>query len=135
MTGWLKGRDEESERRRMRRDAAEYVPRSVRPPDAQRLAPADLEDEAEGPDADLAFLASLASEAIAADDGLTSHGPPEPTARPAAQDDDLRLFKESRLVPARRVPPAAALAPDVEIADLVEDLSTVAAALRLRKAA
>jgi len=132
MTRWLRNRDGERARHQARRDAADYVPRSVRPPEAQRLAPADLDVPAEGePDADLLLLESLAAEAgdVA---GPTADAPAG--RRPGA--DDLRLFHESRLLPSRRVLPAVALAPDVEIADLLEDLSTTAAALRrLRKAA
>lgn len=114
-----------------------YVPASMRPrPDPAQAA---LEpDDPDIDDAQVRFLASLAERVEAdASSAARRRGDALATSRPRRVDDDavLSVFRDS----APEYDPYEGLRklniPDVEIADLVDELSTTAAALRRRRAA
>ncbi len=117
---------------------APYVPASVRTPEKQRMSawvPSLDPERSDEPDEDIAFLTALVK-------GETpARTQPSAAARdihtgsaPDAQMDALEVF---RAIDAEYVVPASRMlkVPQVELGDLLEDLSTVAAALRNRKAA
>jgi hypothetical protein len=114
---------------------ASYVPASVRVPEMQRFAPLETAD---GPDEDLDFLSALAGEVDRA-------RPSKPAARGDMSEnqkmidrkpDRLEIFREFAPDLDEKTSITNLIAiPDVDIGDVLEDLSTTAAALRLRKAA
>jgi len=113
-------------------DARRYVPASVIPrPSRETIAAEDFDGER---DADIEFLESLL-------DGVAGAPPPEP---PAASDahrtveapvDDLAPFRERRIDRDEQLQRRSATVSDIHLAHLVDELETVAAALRRRKAA
>ncbi|MEX2247423.1 MAG: hypothetical protein WEC75_12145 [Dehalococcoidia bacterium] len=110
-------------------DVDGFFPRSMRAPELQRFAqPGDANDAEE----DVRFLASLAEQ-------LGQKAQPEgraPTGTPPEEpEDELAAFHEARLVPQRRAIPAPLRVEDVAMTELIDELETTAAALRLRKAA
>lgn len=128
---------------------SEYVPQSARPPEFQRLAPFNLDDDAtDGPDEDIEFLASLARQVDAAPSGIRSERrvprvtpPPaqnvyEPIERRPAEREAMQAFQDYAAHRAEVTPtPPALRVADVDVADLVEDLADTIAALRRRRAA
>jgi hypothetical protein len=117
---------------------APYVPASVRVPELQRFASFDTEIELDEPDEDIEFLTALASEVPP-----PVRPSPKP-ARPLTQNekmidrkpDNLQIFREfAPQVDYRTSVSQVIDVRDVEIGDLLEDLSTTAAALRRKKAA
>lgn len=117
---------------------APYVPASVRTPEKQRLSAwmPDLDPElGDEPDADIEFLTALVN------GEKPERTQPSAAARdihkgsaPDAQMDALEVFRADHT---EHVVPASKMlkVPHVELGDLLEDLSTVAAALHNRKAA
>ena len=130
-----------------RRDEVEsLLPASVKHPEANRFTPlgSDFDGDDES-DEDIEFLESIVRAvegdapppvAKLAPAPMPLHTP-APTRRiPISKDDDLSLFREIQVDRKERtVIEARVEIEDVELADLLEDLSTTAAALRRRKAA
>lgn len=116
---------------------AKMVPASARAPETQRFARQDDADP-DAPDEDLAFLASLASEV----DRAPSPSP-RVQARPdavrtvtlPAEEEKLNVFREMKDAPVSDRDAMADRVEQVDLDDILETLSTTAAALRLRKAA
>lgn len=136
MAGWLrKQRDDEDERIR-RADLGELLPASVFRPETARLTPlgSDMPDDA--PDVDLEFLSGLAQEVDAERARLGNEAAAGASTAGERSDEALQFFRdmsnERDQDVVRRYNFHLA---DVEIADLLEDLSTTAAALRARRAA
>jgi hypothetical protein len=124
---------------RMDRYYTALVPASARSPEVQRLAIAIGDDENEGPDEDIEFIASLVKEI---------ERTPRPIARstPAiaprietptvpTEEEKLNVFREMTAELERPKPAEMLKVEDVDMADLIETLSITAAALRRRKAA
>lgn len=125
---------------------SDYVPQSARPPEFQRLAPFNFDEEpGDGPDEDIEFLASLARQVDAPPAGTRSERrAPRATPAPAqnvyepiarAEPDAMQAFQDyaARRAESVPVPPVLRVA-DVEMGDLVEDLADTIAALRRRAA-
>ena len=139
-----------------------FLPASARPYEKQRLA-IYTDDDADGPDEDIEFLASLVEEIErepaaplsdkrpapqAAAQGDSDAGAPirarpiRPmpaaaiTTRVAAPDDEAKLnvFRAMRDEPDRARTSRDLGVRDVDIDDLLEDLATTAAAIRRRSA-
>ena len=112
------------------------LPASVRNPEKHRFGGDSDTDEVSSNDEDLQFLAALAREAT--DVAERAAEPETGTAATrtvvAASDDALDMFRESRQTLKAQHGYAHRVEP-VDIADLLEDLATTAAALRRRKAA
>jgi hypothetical protein len=146
MAGWLRKPKEESES-----VAAVYedelrlrMPSSVRGPEGNRLTrlePADMVSlDIDGDDdEDLEFLATIVDEVKKEE----TEAPPPPRAQksavplqraPANVDETLRIFAETREMHHERRS-SALNPPHVEMADLLEDLALIRAAMRARKAA
>lgn len=140
-----------------------FLPASARPYEKQRLAIYTDVDDADGPDEDIEFLASLVKEIErqpapplsdkrpvpqAAAQGDSDAGAPiraRPirampaaaiTMRVAAPDDETKLnvFRAMRDEPDRARTSRDLGVRDVDLDDLLEDLSTTAAAIRRRSA-
>jgi hypothetical protein len=113
------------------------LPASVRSPEKNRFTPLGSDAPAESDDTDLEFLAEIAR-AAAADVAR----PQRRTIRPATQkvtvapeDDGLAAFREMAHERERKTVSSSIHVDDVDLADLMEDLATTAAALRKRRAA
>ncbi len=127
---------------RLDRLYAEMVPASARSPEMQRLlSPAGGQDtDPDGPDEDLEFLASIAREIDRTPIAPSRFQPaPAPRAEQAmiapTEEQKLNLFRQMK-DESEHVRNAASLrVQDVDLDDLLEDLSTTAAALRRHKAA
>jgi hypothetical protein len=156
-------RDDPENRLDQRHDLLRALPASARPREMQRFAAIGAtDDDNEGPDEDIEFLESLVSEIdtapapdprarplrtpapASADVSATSLPRPAPSApRPASitmrvpTDDDahLNVFRAVRGEPDRVRTSRELRVTDVDLDDLLEDLATTAAAIRLRKAA
>jgi hypothetical protein len=123
------------EQRATRRMAGgDHVPASARSPERMRMAaydgsPVDETDE------DVDFIARLAREAEATLASPSDPPPVHPRRFTVPAADVLDVFREIRPErPRPRVLQTMDIAP-VDMDDLLEQLSTTAAALRLRKAA
>jgi hypothetical protein len=141
MAGWLKRTRDEGDEEGIHpgEDALARVPASARGPEANRFTPlgSDMPDDSEG-DQDIDLIQSLISEV---EQEEAKKNPPaslrmrenSPNARKSTTED-LEMFRASK------TQGDIALRHDfrvehVEMADLLEDLSVTAAALRGRKAA
>lgn len=114
---------------------SEYLPASVRVPELQRLAIFD-DAEPDGPDEDLEFLTALASEVDATARQKRPARAQSQNDKMIDHKDEMQVFRELAPEPDYRTPVSQVIQiNDVEIDDLLEDLSTTAAALRRRKAA
>ncbi len=121
---------------------AAMVPASARTPELQRLlAPlADEDSDPDGPDEDLEFLASLAREIDRAPIAPTRFQPApvphseQPVIAPT-EDQKLNFFRQMKDEPENIRPSESLHVQDVDLDDLLETLSTTAAALRRRRAA
>jgi len=148
MAGWLHRpkRKELDDDGVDRRDEVEsLLPASVKQPETNRFTPlgSDFEGEGEESDEDIEFFEAIVR-AVEGDEPAPMVKPapmpihtPAPSRRiPAPPDDDLSLFREvqvdrkERSVIAERVD-----IEDVDMGELLDELSTTAAALRRRKAA
>jgi len=123
---------EPENRRQTQRDGIHgRVPASTRAPERQRFASHDaLDDEDEG---DLAFLAALVEDAESVEPAPDVQRPARRFTVPA--DQHLDLFRQNLVARSRPRVLEQMTIEDVEIDDLMEQLSTTAAALRRRKAA
>jgi hypothetical protein len=114
-------------------DVRRFVPASVKAPELQRFAQPDLEPDDVGEDVDLEFLARLT-------DATDNDAPREPApyrvpATPSRVADDLGAFREVRMAEVEPGLSEKLRVPHVDLDELLDDLSTTAAALRRRKAA
>ena len=120
-----------------RRAEPPYVPASMRP----RPAPVSpqLDGDNEGPDEEIAFLASLA-EQVAREGRAPAADAPSPrrvqrTQEPEEDDDPLRAFRAQAPVSDPYEGVRKLHIDAVEMDELLDDLSMTAAALRRRRAA
>ena len=135
MTGWLKNRTHEEEAAPLRPDVAAMLPPSVRPPDSNRFTPLGSDAPEDVDDEDLAFLTTLANEVDRAAAPKTIAPPAEPPLRGAnSRIDDMQVFREMK-DEGRQTTRYDHHLRDVDIADLLEELSDVQAALRQRRVA
>jgi hypothetical protein len=119
--------------------ARDLVPASAKSPDAQRLMLFNPDEEIdESSDQDLAFLhALIAGDMSAPEPSQRAPGNPEPAPEPelARRGDDLDVFREMAAL-RQRVELAKHLrVDDVDMGDLLEELQTTRAALRLHREA
>jgi hypothetical protein len=134
MSSWLRGRRNEADATAVPPDVVDLLPPSVRRPEAGRFAAPDANVPDDADDADLDFLAALASEI----DGKavpTGDGQPQTPLRGASpRIDDLQVFRQMKDEGDKTIRFDHQVA-DVEMGDLLEELNTIRAALRGRKAA
>ncbi len=129
-----------------REEVESLLPASVKHPEANRFTPlgTDFDGEEES-DEDIEFLESIVRAvegdapppmAKLAPAPMPLHTPAPTRLIPQPPDDDLSLFREVQVDRKERtVIEARVEIEDVEMADLLDELSTTAAALRRRKAA
>ena len=145
MGGWLRPKKEVAEPLVAPDEVMAYVPSSVRGPEGNRFTPlgSDMPEMDGEDDEDLEFLESIARSLKETPDSVgqfVGTGALKPraqqgerTQQPPPALDDMHVFREM----------SGDLGdmkydfklPDVDMADLLEDLSTTASALRQRKAA
>jgi hypothetical protein len=141
MSGWLKPKKQEAEPLVPPEQVAAFVPASVRQPEVDRFTPltSDLpEGDDDEHDEDLDFLESIArsveepSKSVGQYIDTTAAAP---KARQTQQQmlDEMQVFREMKGEIADMK--FDFKLDDVDMADLLEDLSTTASALRQRKAA
>jgi hypothetical protein len=113
------------------------LPASVRSPEKNRFTPLGSDAPADTEDTDLEFLTAIAR-AAEADVSRT----PKRTIRPALkrvtiapENDGLDAFREIKHDRERKTTAPTIQVDDVDLIDLMEDLATIAAALRKRRAA
>jgi len=113
------------------------LPASVRSPEKNRFTPLGSDAPPDTEDTDLEFLAEIAR-AAEADVART----PKRTIRPALkrvtlapEDDGLDAFREMKHDREKKIAARSIQVDDVDMVDLMEDLTTIAAALRKRRAA
>jgi hypothetical protein len=131
-------RDESDSGAEIPREAVEArLPASVRSPEKNRFTPLGSDAPPESDDTDLEFLAEIARAAEA-----DVARPRRRTIRPAVQrvtvapeDDGLNAFREMAHERERKTVSSSIHVDDVDLVDLMEDLTTTAAALRKRRAA
>lgn len=141
MSSWLrKGHRNDDEAPAIRPDIEALLPASVRRPEAHRLMPLESDVPDDAHDEDLDFLATLVEEIDRKPQAVKPARPPAfgpaVSAKRAAEHrmDELRVFRDMKddgRAPARH----DFLLDNVDMDDLLEELSTVRAALRRRKAA
>ncbi len=126
----------EPENRRQKGDETWLrVPTSARPPENQRLAAQMSVTELDEDDEDIAFLKALARQAEADVQQSRERKPVAARRFNVSADETLDMFRENYVErPRARVLNNMEVEP-VEMDDLLEQLSTTAAALRIRKAA
>ena len=118
-----------------------FVPASARPHEMQRLHALNAldanDDETDGPDEDLEFLASLVEEIERQPTQEPARFRPAPieTVKFATDEEKFNVFSAMRVEPERVRTSQDLGVRDVDMDDLLEDLSTTAAAIRRRKAA
>lgn len=140
MSSWLrKGHNDDGDALVIRPDIEALLPASARRPEANRLTPLGSDMPDGSYDEDLDFLATLVEEI---DRKPQAVKPPPPAFGPAVsakraaehQMDDLRVFRDMK-DEGRVSTRYDFMLNDVPMDDLLEELSTVRAALRRRKAA
>lgn len=120
---------------------ADKVPASARSREMQRFLPPTPDDvDPDAPDEDVEFIASLVREIDRKPPAAprAQLAPQEFTERvimAATEEEKLNVFRSMQDEPPRLRDTLASTMQDVEMDDLLETLSTTAAALRLRKAA
>jgi hypothetical protein len=124
------------------RQHAAMVPASARTPELQRLLSplSDDDSDPDGPDDDLEFLASLVREIdrepIPTVRFQPAPAPPgEQTVLAPTEEEKLNLFRQMKDEPQQVHNSDSLRVQDVDMDDLLEELSITAAALRVRKAA
>lgn len=141
MSSWLRKEHKNTdEAPAIRPDVERLLPASVRPPEAHRpmLLDSDVPDDER--DEDLDFLATLVEEIDGTPQAVkaapaTAFGPAVSARRAAEhQVDELRVFRDMK-DDGRTLARHDFLVDNVEMDDLLEELSIVRAALRRRKAA
>ena len=150
MGGWLRKprRLELDDPAGGRRDEVEsLLPASVKHPEANRFTPlgSDFDGDSDETDEDIEFLESIVRAVEAGEPAPVVTPAPAPmllhTPAPARQipqrpDDDLSVFREVQVDRKERSFIEARVSiEDVDMGDLLDELSTTAAALRRRKAA
>jgi hypothetical protein len=145
MGGWLRPKKDEAEPLVAPDEVKAYVPSSVRGPEGNRFTPlgSDMPEIDDEDDEDLEFLESIARSVEDAPDSVgqfVGTGALKPRAQQGERSsatasplDDMHVFREMKgdLGDMKYDFKLA----DVDMADLLEDLSTTASALRQRKAA
>ena len=135
MSSWLKKPKRDDEPLRVRPDINDVLPPSVRHPEGNRFTPPESDAPEDVDDADLAFLTTLANEV---DRAAVTKSIAKPAAAPlrgaSSRIDDLQVFREMKDDSKEAMRFDHKLR-DVDMADLLEELSDVQAALRQRKAA
>jgi len=123
-------------------DVDVYVPASAKSPELQRFTPVNI-DEVDEADQDIEFLTSLSAQIERGEldvgkplDELTSRlRADSPPAKPRRPEDDLEMFRAF----AHEMAPETILShvrvPDVELIELLDELHTMRAALRQKRAA
>ncbi len=141
MGGWLKAKKQEAAPLVPREEVNAFVPASAREPESDRFAP-PVSDVSETDDADhdedLDFLKSIARSVEEPSKSVgqyieTSAVDPRPRQTQQQMLDEMQVFREMK-TDLGDVKFDFKL-PDVDMADLLEELSTTASALRQRKAA
>ncbi len=151
MAGWLRKTKDQLNGQPLvdPREVDALLPASVKQPELNRFTPLET-DIAEGEDGDIEFINSLLTQvekdaaptaASAPSMRVPSHTGQAAAARINAQmvdrsDDNMQAFRDmasQKEVDVRMH--RTFTVPDVEMSDLLEELSTVAAAMRQRKAA
>jgi hypothetical protein len=127
--------------RRLDRYYADRVPASARSPELARLIslPDDEETDPDAPDEDVEFFASLVKEVErkpAAETPRTFPAPHIEHVIPApTEEEKLNVFRQMQDEETRVRTAETLGVEDADLDDLLEELSTTAAALRLRRAA
>jgi hypothetical protein len=111
------------------------VPASARPPENQRLAAPMSVDEIDEDDEDIGFLKALARQAEEEAQSAREQKAVAPRRFNVRADETLDLFRENYVERTRPRVLNNMEVDAVEMDDLLEQLSTTAAALRQRKAA
>jgi hypothetical protein len=134
--------DEEPENladRRLDRYYAERVPASARSPELARLISIPDEDvDPDAPDEDVEFLASLVQEIERKPAAETPRVLPAPHIEHVAaptEEEKLNVFRQMQAEETRVRTSETLGVVDADLDDVLEDLATTAAALRLRRAA
>ncbi len=137
MSSWLRNRnkDEDAPEKILRPEVEALLPSSMRQPEVNRLTPlgTDLPDDVD--DKDLDFLAGLAAEvdrAAAPNAAVTLA--PAPLRGASPRIDDMQVFREMKDEGKQAIRFDHEVR-DIDMGDLLEELATVQAALRRRKAA
>jgi hypothetical protein len=128
----------EPENRQRRRPVGQpwlTVPASARTTERYRLGEPNLDADAEEEDEDLAFLSTLVSQAEREASQPREAPAPRPRRFSVQADPSLDVFRETAVERQRPRVLRNMRVEDVEIDDLLEQLSTTAAALRRRRAA
>ena len=135
MSNWLKKPNRNEEPVRVRPDINDVLPPSVRQPEGNRFTPLGSDAPEDVADADLAFLTTLANEV---DRATVTKSLAKPAAAPlrgaSSRIDDLQVFREMK-DDGKEATRFDHNLRDVDMADLLEELSDVHAALRQRKVA
>jgi hypothetical protein len=134
MSNWLRDKRKDSEPLTIRPEVEHLLPASVRPPDANRYTAPEGDGADDGEDEDVDFLRSLASEVDRAGSPSTgTRAAITPLRGASPRIDDMQVFRQMKDegVVATRYDFHLT---DVDLGDLLEELSTVRSALR-RKAA
>jgi hypothetical protein len=139
MAGWLRKPKKDGEPSVSRSEIEALLPASTRHPEANRFTPIGSDMPEDGPDDDLEFFNTLVHEVEreTQEPAVPARVRPTPTLqRVVPKDDGLQLFREMSEEGRRDAVVRLNIeVADVEISDLLEDLSTIRAALRRRKAA
>jgi hypothetical protein len=131
-----RNRDEEFEDTTAEREPPRrsFVPASALPPERNRLGIFDSSEEADREDID--FLTAIARQAERTATTPPSRLRPQDVRHDVPADDrGLDVFREFAPVFERSQVLQTVRVPDVELGDLLDELATTAAALRLRRAA
>jgi len=150
MAGWLqrpRRRDVGNQADGRRNEVESLLPASVRHPETNRFTPlgSDFDGEDDQTDQDIEFFEAIvravegdapAPTATPAPASLLLHTPAPSRLIPQPREDELALFREAQGEHSERDTVTRHVhLDDVEMVDLLDDLSTTAAALRRRKAA
>lgn len=135
MSSWLRKTNRNEEPIRVRPDINDVLPPSVRHPEGNLSTPLGSDAPQDVDDADLAFLTTLANEV---DRATATKSLAKPVAAPlrgaSSRIDDLQVFREMK-DDGKEATRFDHNLRDVDMADLLEELSDVQAALRQRRAA
>lgn len=137
MSSWLRNRskDEDASEKILRPEVEALLPSSMRQPEVNRLTPLGTVVPDDADDKDLDFLAGLAAEVDRAAAPNAAVAPaPAPLRGASSRIDDLQVFREMKDEGKQAIRFDHQVR-DVDMGDLLEELATVQAALRRRKAA
>ncbi len=135
MSSWLRNKDksEAAPANALATGVEAFLPSSVRQPDANRFAPDVSGGADDGDDEDLDFLAGLVADVDRAATPI-ANARSAPLRGASPRIDDLQVFREMKDEGDQKVQFDHQLS-DLDMDDLLEELTTVRAALRRRKAA